>query len=248
MGQCGESDSRATERLGSSAFCFSDDVADQRRRVTENRPRFFGRLSKEIAKRLLSMTSNAPIGGLVMAWAVASQLLVATPFPTQAGRSVAETLDPHAVWLAEELSEMQELTTILISMLDDYSDALNSDDRSRILLDMQQVALARQGILEGLMHYRPQRVVKAALKPDQRERFPVTLRDALEELITVEGVVQVLQEDDELTGLRQTEYHLLSGLENYRLHFIGEAPELPTGSPLRVQGLRSGRHLVVLKD
>jgi hypothetical protein len=199
-----------------------------------------------IDKRFRSRTSNAARWLVVPGLALASQLLIVSPFPSQASRSVADTLDPHAVWLAEELSEVEELTTILISMLDDYAEALTSDDRSRILLDMQQVALARAGILEGLMHYRPQRVVRSAITPEQRDRFPETLRMSLEELVTLDGVLEILEEDDFFTGGPRTQYHLISGRERYELHFIGEAPSWPTGAPLRVQGLRSGQHVVVL--
>jgi hypothetical protein len=113
---------------------------------------------------------------------------------------------------------------------------------------MQQVALARQGILEGLMHYRPHRVVRSALTLTQREQFPEPLQETLEESVTLQGVIDVIIEDDWLTGLSRTEYQLISGADHYLLHFIGETPELEPGAALTVQALRSGRHLVVLPE
>lgn len=106
------------------------------------------------------------------------------------------------------------------------------------LQNVVNVAAARQQRLLGLMESDPAAVLRVAIPRAVRAGLPAAVQSYVEEEVGLEGELEVLHED----YARRSRYvHFLqTSTERLSLHFAGAAPQLLTGTRVRVRGVRLG--------
>jgi hypothetical protein len=136
-------------------------------------------------------------------------------------------------------SAAQGLTEALVRLNTQYQLA-DGGNQGRLLGQLLQVAAARRQLLEALVESDPGEVLRVALPPTIAASLPGPVQRYVEEEVEVEGTLEVLHEDRDDGRDRYLHFLDTPAGERLALHFAGEAPELPTGTGVRVRGVRVG--------
>ncbi len=140
-----------------------------------------------------------------------------TPVWAQAGsRSAVESLTQDLVRLAHQQAPLQTL---------------------------RNAATARRQRLLGLMENDPAEVLRVAIPAAVRAGLPAAIQPDVEEEMTLDGEMQVFHEDYAKSS--RYRHFLQTATERLSLHFAVEAPQLPTGTHVRVRGVRLGQALAL---
>ncbi len=111
------------------------------------------------------------------------------------------------------------------------------------LQNIVNVAAARQQRLLGLMETDPAAVLRVAIPRAVRAGMPAGVQPYVEEEVALDGEMEVLHED---YAQRSRYVHfLLTSTERLSLHFAGAAPQLLTGTRVRVRGVRLGEAIAL---
>jgi Gametolysin peptidase M11/NPCBM-associated, NEW3 domain of alpha-galactosidase len=110
-----------------------------------------------------------------------------------------------------------------------------SDDTGRALR-LLQIATARRAELQQLIQDDPAAVLRLAIHPDARAALPDVVRDVVESSETLDGTIEVLQEDDDRGGRR---HYFLNTRDRGRVsvHFAADPPQLLTGQQVSIDGV-----------
>ncbi len=133
-----------------------------------------------------------------------------------------------------------------------YLDAREASMRAKLVKDMQAMAANRQTQWESLAQAHPDRALTLATLVPERKAFPETVRPYLEDVVDLEGTLEIAVEDDLVGGRSRMHYTLVIGNARYTLHpihdvasFGGTEEGWESGARIRVQGTKLGHHIVV---
>ncbi len=133
-----------------------------------------------------------------------------------------------------------------------YLDAREASTRAKLVKDMQAMAANRQTQWESLAQAHPVRALTLATLVPERKAFPETVRSYLEDVVDLEGTLEVAVEDDLVGGRSRMHYTLVVGDLRYALHPVHDVAPLggveegwESGARIRVQGTKLGQHIVV---
>ncbi len=156
-----------------------------------------------------------------------------TPAPARGGQWVANSV---------VVPPAADMTRTLSALAAQYQ-ASPRARRAALLATMRDVAATRQQMLAALIEDDPGEVLRVALPAPVRASLPAEIKALVEELVEREGILEVLVEDSDW-GHRYHHFLRTAG-QRLSLHFAGEAPELLTGSRVRVRGVRVGEALAL---
>lgn len=111
------------------------------------------------------------------------------------------------------------------------------------LQTLRNAATARRQRLLGLMESDPAAVLRVAIPAAVRAGLPAAIQPDVEEEVALDGEMQVFHEDYAKSS--RYLHFLQTATERLSLHFAGEAPQLPTGTRVRVRGVRLGQALAL---
>jgi hypothetical protein len=111
------------------------------------------------------------------------------------------------------------------------------------LQTLRNAATARRQRLLGLMESDPAEVLRVAVPAAVRAGLPAAILPDVEEEVTLDGELQVLHED--YVKSSRYRHFLQTATERLSLHFAKEAPNLLTGTRVRVRGVRLGEALAL---
>jgi hypothetical protein len=129
-------------------------------------------------------------------------------------------------------------------------------ERSKRLRRLRRVAAERQLLLGDLVAQDPGAVLASAVPTEFRSGLPRAVRRLVEEHVDVQGTLEVLVQMEQHvhpSGVDHSPFgavaylHFLdiAGGKRLQLHFAGEAPELETGTFVRVHGVRVDQAVAV---
>ena len=147
------------------------------------------------------------------------------------GRTVSATARAHA----------EQLTLDLANLNAQYH--LSPSLRSSFEAQMLQVAVTREQALGAMLEDDPAEFLRVALPASVRASLPASVQNHVEEEMDVEGTLEVIHED----GLTSSRYHyfLETVLGKLTLKYARNAPDLLTGTRVRVHGVRMGQYLAL---
>jgi hypothetical protein len=111
------------------------------------------------------------------------------------------------------------------------------------LQTLRNAATARRQRLLALMESDPAEVLRVAVPAAVRAGLPAAIQPDVEEEVTLDGELQVLHEDYAKSS--RYRHFLQTATERLSLHFAKEAPNLLTGTRVRVRGVRLGEALAL---
>jgi len=111
------------------------------------------------------------------------------------------------------------------------------------LQTLRNAATARRQRLLGLMESDPAEVLRVAIPAAVRAGLPAAIQPDVEEEVALDGEMQVFHEDYAKSS--RYRHFLQTATERLSLHFAVEAPQLPTGTHVRVRGVRLGQALAL---
>jgi hypothetical protein len=114
--------------------------------------------------------------------------------------------------------------------------AVSAAERGARLSALLAAAKARQDLLATLIEEQPLAVLRARVPAGLRAALPASVQPFVEQEVAIEGSLEAWVEDGK-KGHRFF-YFLQSSGERLALHFAGAPPTLPTGTVIRVQGVR----------
>ena len=176
------------------------------------------------SRSLLTSRTHSLIAFRSAVAAVVAALLLAlgtTPVWAQsgsrpAGAASAESLTQNLVSLAHQQAPLQTL---------------------------RNAATARRQHLLSLMESDPAAVLRVAIPARVRAGLPAAIQADVEEEVTLDGELQVFYEDYAKSS--RYRHFLQTATERLSLHFAKEAPNLLTGTRVRVRGVRLGQDLAL---
>lgn len=181
-------------------------------------------------------SGSRPAGGHRSRFHIVEALgLVALVFA--AGTSLAQGPAP-----AGSAASAESLTQALLAANLRYRSSARVD-RPQHLSDLVRIAAARHQRLVTLITSDPGAVLRVALPSRLRASLPPAVQPHLEGEVDLDGVLLVLHEDYK-TGSRHLHFLEARGAR-FSLHFAADPPALPSGSHVRVKGVRIGEALAV---
>jgi hypothetical protein len=111
------------------------------------------------------------------------------------------------------------------------------------LQTLRNAATARRQRLLGLMESDPAAVLRVAIPAAVRAGLPAAIQPDVEEVVTLDGELEVFHEDYAQSS--RYRHFLQTATERLSLHFAKEAPNLLTGTRVRVRGVRLGEALAL---
>jgi hypothetical protein len=116
---------------------------------------------------------------------------------------------------------------------------------SSLVSEMRKVAQARKKRLEALVEGNPQAVLSLAFTSKERDRYPLEVQEFLEEQREIEGVLEVLVEDDFSNSKSRLLHYLHADGERLSLHFAGPIPQVLSGSQVEITGIKVGEKVAL---
>ena len=141
----------------------------------------------------------------------------------------------------------RELTTELLDLGARFA-AVPPVARARSAYLLAALARQRQEALAALIETDPAEVLRVALPPGLRAGLPPEAQPFLEEDADEDGEIEVLHVDHVVTADDYYVRTLATAKGRYSLHFAGEAPDLATGTHVRVRGVRIGDAIALTAD
>lgn len=143
----------------------------------------------------------------------------------------------HGIVQPNPDADLERLTQTLAALNARYHSA-DSKGRTQLLAELQSAAAERRQSLAALIQDNPGEVLRLALPDVLRAGMPAAVQQYLERQASLEGELEVLHVDDKTPQQSHYRYFLnLSSGEHYSMHFADHAPELLTGSRVRVRGV-----------
>ena len=136
----------------------------------------------------------------------------------------------------------EQLTLALVKLNVGYQ-AAAAAQRAVMESQMRQLAVMRAQAVTALLEDDPAEFLRVALPGAVRARMPASVQAQIEEEADVEGELEVLHED----GVGGSRYHHVVHATSGKvtLKFVADAPDLPTGTRVRIHGTRLGQLLAV---
>jgi Gametolysin peptidase M11 len=116
--------------------------------------------------------------------------------------------------------------------------ASGAADHSQRLAELVSIARNRHDALAALIESNPADALSAALTADERADFPSQAAAFLEQDAQEEGELEVYHVDHNDPALSKYIYFLKTPKGKLALHFAVEPPSLPTGTKVRVHGVK----------
>ena len=143
---------------------------------------------------------------------------------------------------ANARAQAEQLTSNLASLTAQYQLA-GASQRAALESQMLQLAIAREQTLSAMLEDDPAEFLRVALPSSIRASLPASVQARTEEEADVDGTLEVLHEDG--VSYSRYNYFLDTILGKLTLKYAAEAPELRTGTRVRVPGVRLGQMLAV---
>ena len=138
---------------------------------------------------------------------------------------------------AANRAQAEALTQSLLDLTAQYR-AAGASDRSRVQSVLVATAARRRQLFESMIDNDPGAVLKAALPIAIRATLPSPVGVYLEEDAIRDGELEVYHVDHVDVSRSGYRYFLKTPEGRLSLHFADVAPSLPTGTEVRVRGVR----------
>lgn len=144
---------------------------------------------------------------------------------------------------AEARARAEQLTLDLAGLNAQRHHAPPGKLRAAIEAQLRQLAIDREAALTAILEDDPSEFLRLALPATIRASLPAGVRAHVEDDLDIEGTLDVLHED----GVGYSRYVRLlhTPLGTLTLEYEGGAPDLLTGSRVRVRGVRLGQTVVL---
>jgi len=146
---------------------------------------------------------------------------------------------PAGAPASAESGQARDLTMGLID-LGAQAAALPPVARARVVARLVALARQRYDLLAALIEDDPDEVLRVALPPGLRAKLPVEAQALLERDADEDGEIEVLHVDHVTPADDYYVRTLKTARGPVALHFAGEAPDLASGTHVRVGGIRVG--------
>ena len=136
-------------------------------------------------------------------------------------------------------AQARDLTMSLLDLSAKLA-ALPPQARARSVVLVVAAARQRHDLLAGLIETDPAEVLRVALPPGLRAGLPAEAMPFVEEDVDEDGEIEVLHVDHVVAADDYYIRTLKTSRGPVSLHFAGDAPDLETGTHVRVRGVRIG--------
>jgi len=159
------------------------------------------------------------------------------------GATAAREVPPAARALADRQATVaRDLTVDLLARAEAHRrTGLKAATRDGLV----ETARARRDHLAALVAHDPAEVLRVAVPAAVRASLPAEVRDLVEESVEASGELEVLHADHVDAAFDHYVRTLATPSGRFALHFAADAPDAPTGSRVRVQGVRIGNAIAV---
>lgn len=131
------------------------------------------------------------------------------------------------------------LTSKLLLANKQYRSATTNSSRAALLSDLTLAAESRKKEFLSLMAAHPAAALTHSLPEKLKADLPDSIQALIETEITLEGTFEHLHGDDFAHGTAQEFFTLTSAAnERVTIHFSGKAPQISSGSKVRVRGMK----------